>query len=140
MLPITLLIVAGVFAFLLLGRLGGSQRTNLRGRWPALLFAVAAGLALTRGAMGPALALLCAAVLAWLLGPGLAQRSTSAGAGPDPAEAEARRLLGVGAAATDTEIRSAYRARMAAAHPDRGGRHGEAAQLTAARDRLLKKN
>jgi DnaJ-domain-containing protein 1 len=58
---------------------------------------------------------------------------------PDPAEAEARAILGVGPDADEAEIRQAYRARMARAHPDRGGGHAAAARLTAARDRLLKK-
>lgn len=57
----------------------------------------------------------------------------------DPADAEARTTLGVGAQATEAEIRAAYRTKMAQAHPDRGGRHSDAARLTAARDRLLKK-
>ena len=56
-----------------------------------------------------------------------------------PGEAEARAILGVGPAATEAEIRQAYREKMARAHPDRGGRHADAARLTAARDFLLKK-
>jgi curved DNA-binding protein CbpA len=54
-------------------------------------------------------------------------------------DAEARAVLGVGSTATAAEIRAAYRSKMAHAHPDRGGAHADAARLTAARDRLLKK-
>ncbi|OQW56324.1 MAG: hypothetical protein A4S17_05420 [Proteobacteria bacterium HN_bin10] len=56
-----------------------------------------------------------------------------------PEDLAARTLLGVGPNATASDIRRAYRAKMAHAHPDRGGSHNEAARLTAARDRLLKK-
>ncbi len=50
---------------------------------------------------------------------------------------EARSLLGVTAGATEAEIRAAYSRLMRMAHPDRGGTNGLAAQLNAARDRLL---
>lgn len=50
----------------------------------------------------------------------------------------ARALLGVGPAATPTEIRAAHRARIVTAHPDRGGDAQTAARLNAARDVLLK--
>ena len=53
-------------------------------------------------------------------------------------EAEARSLLGVGPAATREDIEAAYRRLMLRAHPDQGGSVGLAAQLNAARDRLLK--
>jgi hypothetical protein len=52
---------------------------------------------------------------------------------------EARRVLGVGANAGQAEIDAAYRRLMLRAHPDHGGSSGLAAQLNAARDRLLKK-
>jgi hypothetical protein len=51
--------------------------------------------------------------------------------------AEARRLLGVGRNATEAEIIAAWRARMAATHPDRGGSNAAASAINAARDRLL---
>jgi DnaJ-class molecular chaperone len=53
-------------------------------------------------------------------------------------DAEARRILGVGPAATREEIQAAYTRLMRAVHPDKGGTAGLAAQLNAARDRLLK--
>ena len=51
---------------------------------------------------------------------------------------EARSILGVGADATPQEIKAAYARLMQRAHPDKGGTTGLAAQLNAARDRLLK--
>ena len=51
---------------------------------------------------------------------------------------DARAILGVGEAATKTEIRAAYTRLMRLAHPDHGGTSGLAAQLNAARDRLMK--
>jgi hypothetical protein len=64
-----------------------------------------------------------------------------ASAGPAPAgmsAAEARAILGVEPDATPEQIRSAYTRLMQRAHPDKGGTTGLAAQLNAARDRLLK--
>jgi hypothetical protein len=52
--------------------------------------------------------------------------------------AEARSILGVEASATPQEIKAAYARLMQRAHPDKGGTTGLAAQLNAARDRLLK--
>jgi len=52
---------------------------------------------------------------------------------------EARSILGVGPAATPEEIQAAYSRLMRMAHPDKGGTSGLAAQLNAARDRLLGK-
>ena len=52
--------------------------------------------------------------------------------------AEARSILGVEPAATPAEIKAAYARLMQRAHPDKGGTTGLAAQLNAARDRLLK--
>lgn len=53
-------------------------------------------------------------------------------------EAEARATLGVAAGAGVAEIQAAYARLIQVAHPDRGGTDGLAAQLNAARDRLLK--
>lgn len=52
--------------------------------------------------------------------------------------AEARSILGVGPDASASEIQTAYARLMRLAHPDKGGTSGLAAQLNAARDRLLK--
>lgn len=52
---------------------------------------------------------------------------------------DARSILGVGPDATEAEIQAAYTRLMRLAHPDKGGTSGLAAQLNAARDRLLGK-
>ena len=57
--------------------------------------------------------------------------------GPMSAD-EARRILGVGPDASRAEIQAAYTRLMRMAHPDAGGTAGLAAQLNAARDRLLR--
>lgn len=66
--------------------------------------------------------------------------------GPSPqqpshtvSDAEARSILGVGPEASNDEIKAAYARLMRMAHPDKGGTSGLAAQLNAARDRLLRK-
>jgi curved DNA-binding protein CbpA len=55
------------------------------------------------------------------------------------AVAEACAILGVEPDATPAEIQAAYTRLMRLAHPDKGGTSGLAAQLNAARDRLLRK-
>jgi hypothetical protein len=57
---------------------------------------------------------------------------------PGMSAAEARSILGVAEGANPQEIRAAYTRLMQRAHPDKGGTAGLAAQLNAARDRLLK--
>jgi len=52
---------------------------------------------------------------------------------------EARALLGVREGADAEEVRAAYARLIRVLHPDRGGTSGLAAQLNAARDRLLKR-
>ncbi|MDP3747892.1 MAG: DnaJ domain-containing protein [Phenylobacterium sp.] len=54
-------------------------------------------------------------------------------------DSEARSILGVSPDASAEEIQAAYTRLMRMAHPDKGGTSGLAAQLNAARDRLLKK-
>lgn len=54
-------------------------------------------------------------------------------------QAEARSILGVSAQASEADIQTAWRRLMARVHPDQGGAEGLAAQLNAARDRLLKR-
>ena len=54
-------------------------------------------------------------------------------------ETEARSVLGLGPEATREDIQAAYNRLMRMAHPDKGGTDGLAAQLNAARDRLLRK-
>jgi hypothetical protein len=131
---IVLLIVALAFGLLFMGRLAGARRALLAEHWPAFLLASAAIFVLARGNAWLALALFVAGGLAFVLrAPKRPQRAAE-----DPADREAMRVLGVDASAGAEEIRAAYRAKMAQAHPDRGGSHSEAARLTAARDRLLR--
>jgi hypothetical protein len=54
-----------------------------------------------------------------------------------PSLTEARAILGVGPQASKAEIQAAYSRLIRMAHPDKGGTAGLAAQLNAARDRLL---
>ncbi len=132
-----LLILTATFAVLFLARVGGARRRLLLARWPALLFALAAGAAGLRGALWPALGLAAAALIAWTIWPSV-RAGRSSPLAEDPADARARTVLGVARGATEADIRRAYRSKMARAHPDRGGSHASAAALTAARDHLLK--
>lgn len=151
MLPV-IVIVTCIFGFLFLGRMAGARRATLAAQVPVLILAGAAVYALARGAYWAALGLGAAAVIAWMVTPRARRRSRSrsgsrSGSGApranptheDAADVEARAVLGVRAGASEADIRAAYRSRMARAHPDRGGSHAEAARLTAARDRLLRR-
>jgi len=104
---------SGLFAFT------GAAYAGVRGEWPITIVLVVMGL--------------------WL-----ASSARTAGSRPRPTPApgrmsadEARRILGVGPDATKAEIQAAYTRLMRMAHPDAGGTTGLAAQLNAARDRLL---
>jgi hypothetical protein len=91
---------------------------GVRGEWPVTIVLVVVGL--------------------WFAGV-----TRKRGAGPAPtgrmSPDEARRILGVGEGATRAEIQAAYTRLMRSVHPDKGGTAGLAAQLNAARDRLLSK-
>ena len=92
--------------------------------------------------MWPAITLASLSALSWVAWPQIERWRQPPQASPQHDTQEdfaARRALGVSSTATPDEIRRAYRAKMVHAHPDRGGSHNEAARLTAARDRLLKK-
>jgi hypothetical protein len=135
-----LIAIAIVFVLLLVGRLGGAQRRLLTKRWPAVLMGVAGIFLLVRGQIWPAIAFGALGALAWVLEPRLVAPPPPPQTGPEDAEdASARSVLGVARGAGASEIRAAYRTKMRAAHPDRGGSHNEAARLAAARDRLLRK-
>ena len=133
-----LLILALGFAVLFVARVGAARRRVLMTRWPAAAFAVAAFWELSRG--GLELALVCAglAVASWYIAPRLLTPASAESFREDPADMHARAVLGVNATAGEREIRRAYRAKMAKAHPDRGGSAAEAAQISAARDWLLR--
>ncbi|MGQ3018227.1 molecular chaperone DnaJ [Phenylobacterium sp.] len=87
-----------------------------------------------------------------IIGLWLAMSARSAGAGPGlggdgggrasgkggMSEREARDILGVGPEAGSDEIQAAYTRLMRRTHPDAGGSAGLAAQINAARDRLLR--
>ena len=111
----------------------------LSGALALAAFCAAAFLAL-RGGWGKGIVL--AVVGLWLL---VSARRSGLGPGrPRSTDrmsmslAEARSVLGVEEGASPAQIKAAYARLMRLAHPDRGGTTGLAAQLNAARDRLLK--
>ena len=110
---------------------------RLHGRLIAgALAAATAGVAIYEASRGGWLGgsiLLTAAHLAGDVGP--------APAGPPACRHGSRRsrsMLGVAETASRDEIEAAYRRLMLRAHPDKGGSAGLAAQLNAARERLLR--
>lgn len=110
-------VAAGVASLLLLVVAGFML---VHGNFPfgALTGAVAAGLAyIARGVPNPFL-----------------RQSPQDGSMSD---AEARSVLGIGDGAGPEEITAAHRRMMGRVHPDHGGAAGLAAQVNAARDRLL---
>ena len=133
---------AGVLALLVwAGR--GPARARFSWRAAAVVFsALAAAGAVGAGLRG-----------AWLVSIGLIAvsvvlgQSARRGQGAQPANEQAtdnmsldqaRAILGVTQGASRADIESAYRRLIRRAHPDQGGTSGLAAQLNAARDRLLK--
>ena len=131
-------VAAGVLILAVLvwaGRGMASFRREIR-IGSALLAALAAVGAVVAGMRGGWLeALGLVAVAAWL-----GREASLRPAAPRPATMslrQARSILGVGPGATPAEIKAAYRRLIARAHPDTGGSSGLAAQLNAARDRLL---
>lgn len=110
---------AGVFA---LAAFAGAAYTTIRGSWGTGIVLGIVGLwsaseARRRAAIGKSTA------------------PTISG----PSLTEARSILGVGPEATAEDIRAAHARLIRLAHPDKGGTAGLAAQLNAARDRLLKR-
>lgn len=135
----------GAAALALFLWLGGGRRILKRSEWriaaaaiALATFAAAAYVGL-RGAWGSAIVLVVVGL--WLLAS--ARRSAaapgSAAWSAQMSEGEARSILGVGPEASPAEILAAHRRLMSMAHPDKGGTSGLAAQLNAARDRLLRK-
>jgi len=96
---------------------------GLRGGWGKAIVLVVVGLWLAASARKTG------------LGPGPSAPRASSGMSLD----DARSILGVGPDATTQDIRTAHSRLMRMAHPDKGGTSGLAAQLNAARDRLLGK-
>ena len=108
----------------------------LSGGFAIMAFAAAAYVGL-KGSWGSAIVLV-------VLGLGLAVSTRRTGAMPPRAreamsDVEARAILGVRAGASSEEIQAAYSRLMRLAHPDKGSTDGLAAQLNAARDRLIRK-
>lgn len=135
----------GAAALWLILRLSNRRRPILNRReWRFLSAAFAlvafagAAYAGLRGAWEPAVVLIVVGL--WL---SVTARQTGAPATPAPrrdrmSPEEARGILGVGPQASRQEIQAAYLRLMRTVHPDKGGTPGLAAQLNAARDRLLK--
>ncbi|HEY5410723.1 MAG TPA: DnaJ domain-containing protein [Caulobacteraceae bacterium] len=95
----------------------------VRGDWPVSAAMVAIACALLLGARSRRI---------------IPVRPTARPGRPDRLSmAEARSILGVAEGATVEEIKAAYGRLMQRAHPDHGGSDGLAAQLNAARDRLM---
>jgi hypothetical protein len=99
--------------------------------------ALAAGAAVVAGLRGAWIASLALIALSAWIGVGLRRSEPPAVTGAMSLE-QARSILGVGAGASPAEIEAAYRQLIRRAHPDVGGTSGLAAQLNAARARLLK--
>lgn len=110
---------AGVFA---LAAFAGAAYTTIRGSWGTGLVLGVIGLWSASEARRRA-----------------ALRKPSPPAVSGPSLTEARSILGVGPEATAEDIRAAHARLIRLAHPDKGGTVGLAAQLNAARDRLLKR-
>jgi hypothetical protein len=136
------LALGGVALWLILWLSGGRPILKRR-EWRFLssafsiaAFAAAAFVGL-RGAWGSAIVLVVLGL--WLA---VSTRRSGMTAGPPRGGRmgldEARSILGVGPEATPEEIQAAYTRLMRMAHPDKGGTSGLAAQLNAARDRLLR--
>ena len=129
-----------LFAFVALGRAQGRAggRPDLRVTAGVLAVAALVGAAVlaVRGAYVPAAGLAFAALAAATL----TRRPPRA---PPQARLrmsteEARSILGVGPEADAEAVQAAYVRLMRRVHPDVGGATGLAAQLNAARDRLVK--
>lgn len=109
----------------------------LAGAFALACFAAAAYVGL-RGGWGKSIVLVVVGL--WLM---MSTRQMGLPPAPPPSakigDAEARSILGVGPQASEAEIKEAYARLMRMAHPDKGGTSGLAAQLNAARDRLLRK-
>lgn len=138
---IALLVVAALGALVYIGR-GASDRAKT---WRVI------------SAVGATAVFVGAAILVfrgdWVIGLGVAviggvmafsarlapgRRPAAPSVSGQMSEAQARSLLGVGPNDGPAEIAAAYHRLIQRVHPDRGGAPGLAAQLNAARDRLLK--
>ena len=116
-------------------RAWGSEKLRLLRALAAAMAAVAAVAVGLRGGWIASLALV--AVSVWL-GQSARSRRASPMNTESMTDARARSMLGVGPDAGRVEIEAAYHRLIRRVHPDVGGAEGLAAELNAARDRLLK--
>lgn len=136
--------VLAIIALWALVRLGRQGERPGRGHWriaATILGAVLMAAAVVAASHGAWLGAGAAAVAGLYLVVSSRIRPSSRRSSDRPeglSETEARSILGVSARASEQEIRAAWRRLMARVHPDQGGAEGLAAQLNAARDRLLK--
>jgi hypothetical protein len=141
-----LLIIGGALVALLVWA-GWGKRVLTRGEWRVgsgllgISAVVGGSLVAARGGYEKGLAIMAVGgVLA-------AAARTRRGPRPIPkpkapaglSDSDARALLGVEEGASVQEVQAAHARLMKVAHPDRGGTSGLAAQLNAARDRLIRK-
>ena len=137
-----LVAIGAILAFLVwrgrVGRVLNGAEWRAAGAISSIGLIVAAAFVGLRGEVIPAVVLL--AIGLFLLGTARWPRSRSALAdrGGAMSLAEARATLGVEPGATEADVRAAHARLIRMAHPDAGGTTGLAAQLNAARDRLLK--
>lgn len=128
-------------AFVGLGRAssrpGGGGDWRVAGGALAVAAMVAAAVLGVRGAYVPAAALAFGALAAATLTRRPPRSRPRGSPRIEMSETEARALLGVGPEADAEAVQSAYVRLMRRVHPDAGGAPGLAAQLNAARDRLL---
>ncbi len=137
---------AAVLAFFMwLGRTPALQRRlgamRIIGGMASLAVFAAAAYLIIRGGWGSGLVLLAVgfSTLMATRTPRQVGQRPSAPSAPRPGVTEARQILGVGPEATREDIQAAYKRLIRMAHPDSGGTAGLAAQLNAARDKLLGK-
>lgn len=139
-----LLLVAAIFAALMLLRLTGAHRRSVSRYAPVIICVMGAILFAARGRMMIALmfGIGAAAFYLWSIRPApkpAQQTPPPRKRGSAMSDAQARAILGVPPGASVDQIRSAFRRRMAQAHPDQGGSTEEAARISAARDALLRR-
>jgi len=136
---IALLIVGATLVWL--GR-RGHRRPRAKVRVAALTFAILAviGAVVTAVELRWYIAAPLAALAAWLWARLFVQPAADKVLRATPvvmSDQRARALLGVETNASAPEIQAAYLRLIRTVHPDRGGTSGLAAELNAARDRLL---
>lgn len=128
-----------LWALVRLGRQGEREgRRNWRVTATIFSAVLLAGAAFSAARGGWVLALVLGGAGLWLT---FASRLPGVRRSPTEAPmslSQARSILGVTAEASEADIQVAWKRLMARAHPDQGGSDGLAAQLNAARDRLLK--